>query len=307
MADVLPPAPVIVFGYNRPDHLRQTLSALAAADGARGSPLWLFCDGAKPGADMARIDAVRAVANDPVWDTHFASVTRIMADQNRGLAASIIGGVSRVLERAQTAIVIEDDLIVAPDFLQFMNDCLTFYQDDPKVGSITGFCPLSTLPAGYSADVMAVPRNCSHGWATWRDRWEQVDWDAPGAARIRDDAALRRKFNAAGSDRAYRLRRQLEGRIDSWSIRFGLWQFLDGRHTIYPSQNRIRNIGFDGSGVHTRAGQEINHEIAAKPYTLEKVSENNDILDAFHQVYSGSPARRAVRWLRAGLQGISPR
>lgn len=293
-------APIALFGYNRPDHLRQTLDHLARADGALDSSLWIFCDGPRPGADLAQIKAVRALAQDPVWAKHFASIQVRTSAANKGLARSIIDGVSAVMDSAGRAIVIEDDLLVAPDFLRFMNDCLDFYRDDQNVGSITAFSPLKKKPAGYPHDVMAIPRNCSHGWATWSDRWREVDWAATDAAKLSQDRALRRRFNVAGNDRFGRLVRQLEGQIDSWSIRFGLWQCLAGMHTIYPVHNRISNIGFDGSGVHTRQGEDVNASALteARAYRLEHVVEDPAILRQVARIYGGEWYKRALREVR---------
>lgn len=295
-------APIVVFGYNRPDHLRRTLEQLSSAEGAAQSDLWLFCDGPKPSASLERIEAVRKVAQAPEWCSRFKSVHVIISETNKGLARSIISGVSAVLATADRVIVIEDDLLVAPDFLRFMNDCLTFYRDDERVGSVTGFCPLTSPPPGYAHDVMAVPRNSSQGWATWVDRWRDVDWDAREAWRVWSDPSLLRQLNATGTDRTDRLRRQLDARIDSWSIRFGLWQILKGKVTIYPTQNRILNIGYDGSGVHCGVGKPMNETIGPNNAGLRPAHVDIDprVLRAFRRVYSGS-------WLRSALRSIRTR
>lgn len=297
-------APIVLFGYNRPDHMRQTLEHLARAEGARDSALWIFCDGPKPAADVTRIEAARALAHHPDWADRFGTVHVQESQVNKGLARSIIGGVSAVMDSAGRAIVVEDDVLVAPDFLHFMNDCLDFYQEDETVGSVTGFSPLAAPPAGYPHDVMAVPRNCSQCWATWADRWKLVDWDARDAAKLIHDRALRRRFNIAGNDRFDRLRRQLAGKIDSWSIRFGLWQTLAGRHTIYPVDNRVRNIGYDGSGVHTQKGQDVNATVLsdARPYRLEHVAEDPAILRRVARIYGGPWHKRLLRDLRAWMR-----
>ncbi|MEL7116118.1 MAG: glycosyltransferase [Pseudomonadota bacterium] len=283
-------APVIVFAYNRPDHLTRTLTALAAAEGARATELWIFCDGPKPAEPRARIDVVHKVADAPDWRAQFAAVQVVKAPQNKGLARSVIDGVSEVVARFGQVIVLEDDLLVAPDFLDFMNACLAFYRADQTIGSVTGFCPLPAVPDAYPHDVMALPRNCSHGWATWSDRWAEVDWSMSEAQRVLHDRALRRKLDAAGTDRAFRLRQQLRGRVNSWSIAFGLWHVLTDRATIYPVENRVKNIGFDGSGVHTRAGQEVNAALAETPraFRLEHVAPDPNLVRAVRKVYSGS-------------------
>lgn len=295
----------MLFGYNRPDHMRQTLDYLAQADGAVKSPLWIFCDGPKPGTDPAQVEAVRALAHDPQWVRKFASVKVAAAAHNKGLARSIISGVSAVMDEAGRAIVVEDDVLVAPDFLRFMNDCLEFYKDDQSVGSITGFSPLTEAPSGYTHDIMALPRNCSHGWATWANRWQQVDWEARDATKLARAPALRRRFNAAGNDRFGRLQRQLAGKIDSWSIRFGLWQTLAHRHTIYPVDNRVQNIGYDGSGVHTKSGQNVNTAALSEPrsYRLELIEQNPAVIREVSRIYSGSWLRRTARSVRSWVKG----
>lgn len=292
-------APVVVFAYNRPDHLHQTLTALAEADLAGDSRVRVYADGPRNEAAREGVAAVRAVLDDPVWRERFGTFEVVASNENKGLARAIIGGVTEVVEQAGRVIVLEDDLIVSRDFLRFMNDALDFYETDQTVGSISGFCPLKAPPPGYVHDVMRVPRNCSHGWATWADRWAQVDWTMSEAWKLQQDRALRRRFHLAGSDRFNRLQRQLAGKINSWSIRFGLWHFLSGRDTIYPSVNHIRNVGFDNSGTHTRAGEEINDTLGnGQPWTLTDVAVSPQVLAGFRRAYSGSPLARLRRFLR---------
>lgn len=293
-------APVVVFAYNRPDHLHQTLTALADADLAGDSRMRVYADGPRSEAAREGVAAVRAVLDDPVWRERFGTFEVVASDENKGLARAIIGGVTEVVEQAGRVIVLEDDLIVSRDFLRFMNDALGFYEADQTVGSISGFCPLKAPPPGYTADVMRVPRNCSTGWATWADRWREVDWTAADAPRLYRDRAFRKRFNAAGSDRVDRLRRQMQGTVSSWSIRFGLWQAASGRDTIFSSVNRLVNSGYDGSGVNTKAGEAINQTFQAEgsPYVLEAVATSPAVLRGFHRVYSGSPLARLRRFLR---------
>jgi hypothetical protein len=293
-------APVVLFAYARPDHLHQTLTALAAAKGARDTALWVFSDGPKNAAAKDKVAAVRAVLAEPNWQRGFAKVTLVLADKNKGLARSIIDGVSHVLDRHESVIVLEDDLLVAPDFLQFMNSALERHARTPEVGSVTGYCPLPQPPTAYAHDVYAVPRSCSHSWATWRDRWETVDWSGRGAGRLWQDPALRKRFMATGSDKLDRLRRQLEGRIDSWSIMFNLWHALNDRVTLYPVRNLVRNIGFDGSGTHTGTHDRFHTSIGATGRVLDPTLPPVDprVLAAFRKIYSGTLPGRLRRSLR---------
>lgn len=298
-------APVVVFAYNRPQHLQATLAALSQAALAAQSEVWVFSDGPKVPAARDPVDAVRGALAEIFLRAPFAALHVVESETNLGLAKSIIFGVDGVLKDFDRVIVLEDDLIVSVDFLQFMNDCLEFYESDKTVGSVTGFCPLQKLPPGFTGDVFKVGRNSSQGWGTWADRWREVDWSAKGAERLVFDRRLRRGFNIAGSDRFTRLMRQMAGRIDSWSIRFGLWQFLSGRGTVYPAVNRVSNIGYDGTGVHSGFGRPKNADINAEatPYCLCPAVESDAINRAFFKTYSGNRFSRAKRELTALVDG----
>ncbi len=301
MRDVL--APVVVFAYNRPDHLQRTLAALAACRLAGRTSVHVFADGARKPAAAEAVAAVRDVLSREAAAMRFAAFHVQASEVNLGLANSIIRGVGQVLAGTGRVIVLEDDLLISEDFLEFMNDCLEFYEDDASIGAISGFSPLGELPASCVDDVYMTFRNCSHGWGTWSRVWSSVDWTASGAAGLASDLGLRRAFNREGNDRYDRLRRQLAGRIDSWSIRFGLSLFLSRLATVYPSVNRVRNIGFDGSGVHCGTDASKNDVISASAYRLKSLRLNPDIQKAFHEIYSGSFRGRALREVLA----FSPR
>ena len=288
-------APVVVFAYNRPLHLQRTLDALAACRLADRTHLHVFADGprtpvaAEAAAEVRRVLAMETLAG------RFASVRIQASEVNLGLANSIIRGVGQVIAGSGRVIVLEDDLLVSVDFLEFMNDCLEFYEHDLTIGSVTGSCPIRTIPPGYQGSVFAVGRTSSHGWGTWRRVWDNVDWTGRSARELDESFRKRLAFNRHGNDRYDRLRRQLAGRIDSWSIRFGLSLFQKDLLTIYPTLNRVANIGFDNSGVHCREGESMNDVAAEGRYTLKPVVVDASIQDRFHKAFSGTARGRWAR------------
>lgn len=293
--DVTELAPVVVFAYNRPEHLRQTLDGLAACRLAGRTDVHVFSDGPRTAVAADAVGEVRDMIATEAGASRFRSLVVTESATNMGLANSVIRGVTQVLNAHGRVIVLEDDLLVSPDFLEFMNDCLDFYATDDTVGAVTGFCPIERMPGSYREDVFLASRSCSQGWGTWTRVWEGVDWTAAGIGMLGRNWALRRKLNSEGNDRYDRLRRQLAGRIDSWSIRFGLSLFLRGLGTIYPVVNRIRNIGYDGSGVHSGIGTPKNENTAEAPYALRRVQIDPDVQREFHRTYSGRFPGRVVR------------
>ena len=170
-------APIIIFVYNRADHFTQVYNALSACKEAKESELFVFSDGAKNEEGKEKVNEVRAAVAAVKAAGDFKSVTVTESPVNRGLAASVIAGVTEIINKYGKVIVVEDDCKVSPFFLSFMNSALDYYQSDNKIGSIAGYTPMINLPDDYSSDVFAAYRSCSWTWATWKDRWENVDWE----------------------------------------------------------------------------------------------------------------------------------
>jgi hypothetical protein len=239
-------APIALFAYNRPDHFRRTVEALRAAALAQDSRLWVFCDGPKQARDKEKIAQVRAVARTI---DGFASVNVVEREQNVGLAASVVDGVTFLCKEFGRVIVTEDDLIVAPAFLSFLNEALVRYEREERVMEISAYM----YPGEFGApgESLFLPTTSCWGWATWTRAWDFYEPSATGAEVLWRDDAMRRRFDLNGSyDYSGMLRRQLDGHIDSWGIRWYWSVFKRDGLVLYPARTLVRNIGVDGSGTH---------------------------------------------------------
>ncbi|MBR3780680.1 MAG: sugar transferase [Clostridia bacterium] len=246
-------APIIIFVYNRADHFVQVYNALAACKEAKDSELFIFSDGAKNEAGKEKVNEVRA-AVDAIKDSgDFKSVTVTESPVNKGLAASVIAGVTDIINKYGKVIVVEDDCKVSPFFLNFMNNALDYYKNNKKIGSIAGYTPMIDLPNDYKNDVFAAYRSCSWTWATWKDRWGGVDWELKEIKDFYNSPKLIRRLNSNGSDRFMRLYRQTKGNGSSWSVRFGAHLVKNNLLTVYPKYSYNSNIGCDESGVHSKS------------------------------------------------------
>lgn len=242
--------PIALFVYNRPVHTRRTLGALLRNDLASESELFIFSDAPKkPEADNAVCEVreyIRKIAG-------FRSVRIFERDKNWGLANSIIDGVTSVVNQYGRVIVLEDDLVTSPHFLEYMNAALRHYERDPKAFSIGAYnFPDKTMsiPCDYQWDTYASVRCCSWGWATWVDRWKRIDWDMAYYGNFVRDRTAQESFNRGGPDMSGMLKMQYEGRIDSWAIRFCYAHHANHMHCIYPVKTLVMNIGLDHSGMH---------------------------------------------------------
>jgi hypothetical protein len=244
-------APVLLFTYKRLATLRQTVAALQANRLASQSDLFIFSDQGKRPEDMEQVREVREFIRT-IGGFRSVHITENVA--NKGLASSIIGGVSQVIQQYGRVIVLEDDLLTTPNFLDYMNTALERYEREPDVFSVSGYSfdlgPED--PARYPFDAYFTTRGWSWGWATWKDRWSGVDWQMSDYPEFAGNPARRRQFAQGGSDLNLMLRRQMTGQLDSWAIRWFYHQFKVRGLTLYPILSKVYNDGFDEMATHTR-------------------------------------------------------
>ena len=242
-------APIILFAFNRLTALQQTIASLLANDEARDSVLYIYVDGARPdheGEDM-KVQVVRDYVSSI---RGFKEVHTDFSDGNRGLGASIIRGVTEVIHKHGRAIVLEDDLVLSPNFLCFMNHGLARYARESRVFSICGYSNKVKVPRGYEADTYFCTRSSSWGWATWADRWDSVDWEFEHWDTYKPHATAFNRWG--GSDCWKMLRDWHDGRNQSWAIRYCFNQFLQNKLSLFPIISKVDNRGFDGEGTNCK-------------------------------------------------------
>lgn len=302
-------APIIVFAYNRLEHLKRTLHALAAADGAKESELIIFADGYKGSSDKNAVLMTQEYVKEYALKNKFRKTDAIIKESNMGLAESVISGVTEVIDQYGSVIVVEDDIVVAKDFLRFMNQALDYYQDNKKVWSISGWAPGLDNKKLTLEDTYAWYRCSSWGWATWKDRWESVDWEVRDYCDFKYSYRKRKQMNRGGADMADMLDMQQAGKINSWAVRWGYAESKQDMLTIYPYDSKAINIGRDGSGTNC-------HDMGEKDVLVvnnEIVDRNNQFCDAvvdvklkrkLYLLYSGSFLHRNKFRIKSCLRRI---
>ena len=277
-------APVAVFAYNRVEKVKNCIEYLEKCQEATDSDLIIFCDGAKGDKDKADVEKVHAFAKDYAQKRTFKSVKPVIQEKNRGLAASIMTGVTEVINEYGRAIVVEDDLLVMPSFLKYMNEGLDYYQDDRKCGSICSFSyPMKQLE-NYDKDVYFTWKADCWGWATWADRWNNAEWADTDFVSYLNDMRLRRQFEGleAGLDRLMYL--QYKRKIDSWAVRWIYYLFRKGQLSVYPTKSQVINDGFDGTGTHISngfgEGFNSEYEDVITEFSWEKCEYNEELAKA---------------------------
>lgn len=236
-------APIALFTYNRADHTQRAVESLLKNAEAKFSDLFIFSDGPKTPEKKAGVEENRKYIHTI---SGFKSISIIEREKNWGLANSLIAGITEVINKYGKVIVVEDDLILSPYFLQFMNEGLEKYKDDDRVGTITGFVPpiKDKLPETFFLKYFQC-----WGWATWKRAWDLLETDA--RPLLKGLRFKKTKFDVGGGVGNYgNLYCQKVGLVDSWYLRYYASLFLKDKLSLYPGRSMVTNDGLDGTGTH---------------------------------------------------------
>jgi len=263
-------APIVLFVYNRPWHTQQTIEALQNNELASESELFIYADGAK---NNKANEGVKEVRNYIKTVDGFSKVVIIERDNNWGLADSIIDGVTQTVNKYGRVIVLEDDLVTSSYFLRFMNDALEVYKGNNEVASIHGYLyPIDNM-IGVPDTFFIKGADC-WGWATWARSWELFELNGQ---KLLDELQYKRLQKEADFNNSYgytrMLKDQINGKNNSWAIRWYMSCFLQNKLTLYPKRSYVQNIGNDDSGTHcSQTDQFFINILSHEPMQLNKVA-----------------------------------
>lgn len=299
-------APILLFAYSRLDHLQRCVCSLQRNFLAPESDLFIFSDGAKGNGDEANVSAVREYLHSLESMEGFRQITVVEREKNWGLANNIIDAVTRLVNEYGRVIVVEDDLVLAPYFLQFMNDALETYKDEPRVGHIQAcdYINSTEMPLTFF-----IKWTGSWGWATWERAWQHFNPDGKYLLKQLEERNLTRQFDFNGTYGYTRmLRKQIAGRNNSWAIRWNASLFIDDMLSLNVGRSLVKNEGFDNSGENCGGYDLYGSDLWMQPMPVVKetvIEENPFARKQFERYYARTNSfwAKAMRRIRRTLHG----
>lgn len=279
-------APIVVFSYNRPNHLKRTLDALSSNEFAQDCTLYIYCDGAKKDADQEQLSKVNQNRDIAHSITGFKEVHVIERERNYGLANNIVSAVTETVNRFGKVITLEDDVIASRGFIKFMNDALNTYESDERVMHISAYMypHKERLPETFFYEV-PYPGG---GWATWKRAWDHFSNDIDSLYAYWSNNW--KKFNKYGGDYLQRqLQANKDGKLYTWFIKWHAVVLKMNGLTLYPKESLTNNIGFDSSGSNcgTMSNFDILHPIESITVKRVRIKENRRAAHIIHCFYNG--------------------
>ena len=284
-------SPIVLFCYNRLSHLQQVIKSIQKNQLAKESELYIFSDSFKHEGEK---DAILAVRKFLKTITGFKSVHIIESQQNKGLAQSIIDGVSEVINKYGKIIVLEDDCIVSPYFLDYMNSALDKYQNDDTVMHINGYIP--NIDSSTLSETFFISHMFCWGWGTWKQSWDCYE-KKPKKLLLLFDEKMKKRFNFNGQYDVFSQIVQNDlGKIDTWAVFWGAAIFLKEGFCLTPKISFVQNIGTDSSGTNfSFSTQKYDVDLYQDPITSfpEKIEESDD---AYHALVAFYKSNKLTFW-----------
>ena len=240
-------SPILVSVYNRLDHLQQCVRSLQRNALSQHSDLYIVSDAAFAEQDEPKVAQVREYI-DRIEG--FNRVVAIRRKGNLGSYASIKMAIDDVSAQHGTVIFLEDDNIVAPHFLQFVNDALNFYRDDPTIFSVSGYQYPVQIAASYPYDVYKWQGFSAWGVGVWADRWHAVDWHYPELSDLAPGKPVRRGLDQIAEHLCQQMIYDIRRRRKIIDVTISYYLYRHQLYSIFPVISRVRNIGHDGTGEH---------------------------------------------------------
>lgn len=165
---------VVLFAYKRPKYLRKAIKTHKKVEGL---DYIAFIDYSEMQKEIYEI-----IDEANLYKTIYRLPERFGLNQN------IISGISLVLKTYDAVIVLEDDLLLAGDALEFLKYNLEYFSH-PYIYAVS--C--------HKGEPLDKRFRC-WAWGTWRSAWTEIDWSLMPKEKNRGswDVIVNENFNQKG-------------------------------------------------------------------------------------------------------------
>lgn len=251
--------PVALLIFKRPSTTEKVFEAIRQA---KPPKLLVVANSARadqPG-EAEKCAAARAIIERVDWD---CEVLTNYADTFLSCRQRIYTGLDWVFKTVERAIIFEDDCVPQPTFFRFCEELLDYYQDDPRVTTITG----DNFQKSQRTEDSYYFSRYTHfwGWATWRRAWQYYDVEMKLWPTIRDSGWLSDLLKDSATVQYWQkvFQDTYDNRLDTWDYQWLFASWLQRGLTVVPNVNLVSNIGFGLDSTHTRDSYDWRADLAA--------------------------------------------
>ncbi|MFA6506543.1 MAG: hypothetical protein WCT14_10610 [Treponemataceae bacterium] len=258
--------PILLIVFNRPETTKLVVGALRAE---RPPRIFVAADGPRPGNERDRTrcaETLDTVRNEIDWP---CDVSYRILDENLGCKLAVSSAVTWFFDEVEEGIILEDDCVPAPGFLDFCSQMLDRYRNDARVGHIGGYNCQYGRRRG-SASYYFSRYFHVWGWASWRRAWNDYDVQMKDFPTFLAEGVLKSLYERA-SIRTFWMENfsaAAGSELNTWDYQWVYANLKKGRLSIVPNYNLITNIGYGVDATHTGAGKVRVPPVEALPLPL---------------------------------------
>ena len=256
--------PVLIIVFNRPKLTKRLLKSLELL---KPSKIYVAADGPREGnlSDLDLCKYTQDLLNTEIsWE---CKIEKKISSSNIGVKNNCKGGIDWFFSFEEMGIMLEDDCEVNESFFKYCEELLIKYKDDNKIKVISGnFYFTNILKNSYYFS------RCpgTHGWATWKRVWLEVDMDMKNFSYYRDFFWLIFffKFNIVKAHYFYKkFSYTYEGKISSWDYQFLYAIYKNNGLIIRPFTSLSKHIGWGENATHSK-GSDQHPEVQIEEMTF---------------------------------------
>ncbi|WP_300026596.1 nucleotide-diphospho-sugar transferase [uncultured Maribacter sp.] len=249
--------PILFIIFNRKDVALKSLEAIK-----RSKPKKMYISGDGPRnsvqQDAGKVKNTReAVISAIDWD---CEVKTLFQDENLGCGPGVYTAINWFFEHEEQGIILEDDCVASDSFFLFCQTLLKRYKDDERIGLISGYNQVGSIPVNdsYCFSKYAV----CWGWATWRRAWKNMDYDMHWKSGKYEDSILS-NCGYLGKDYTYwkrRIKAVETGLVSAWDYQWCYSLAAQNQLGVFSEVNLISNIGYGEDATHSSKSPFMNYD-----------------------------------------------
>lgn len=245
--------PILLVAWRRPNTLIKVIEAIRSVAPTR---MFVACDGPNPEhtGEADKVFATRQVLEREIdWP---CQIERLYSDVNQGCRLGVSRAITWFFDQVEEGIILEDDCVPHPDFLQFCQEALSMYQNNTRVWQICGTKFIDPQRVSHGQGHFFSRYGPIWGWATWRRAWRFYDCNLamwPEMRLVADSVYIDK----------YELKQKVEigdrlhsGVFDTWDYQWAIIKAFHGALNVIPDFNLVQNIGIGDDATHTKDSEQ---------------------------------------------------
>lgn len=259
-------APVIIPTLCRVEKLKKCIQSLQRNSYAKYTELYISLD--YPPKEKYREGYLEVKKYLDQGIDGFADVIILEQESNKGWYWNFQLLRQKVFEKYNCYIGSEDDNEFSPNFLEYMDRCLTEYEHDETILAVSGY----SYPVDWQVGDCNVLKVQSYfagwGYGIWRNKEEkamQMLTVEQFEKKLRSLKYMHKLYHTSHNQYCNFIKGMIgytdmlveDGLITGEDLAFGLYQIFEDKYMVFPSVSKVRNTGYGEDSVHCKKADSV--------------------------------------------------